>query len=751
MKHKSSLHRRFEEAKQQAAAQVIAHGEATTEQPPVQELPSVVTEDLDANVLATGPAAVVCIEPNPDNAKAAQDAYEELESKLNDRLGADLQSTTEGLALLRHEIAQTNLSGGFTPECAFFAAIAVEAHSDRLGFTDDTLTASFESAIASPEGKMSVSTEALDYTLEAVDEVGKHFGKKVAASFYRAMVPLWAMTKLSSARLDKVIEQASKMKGANKGGNIHVKSRLIAEGDHTSTDLAKGFAKAAEFLKYVMGPFAKQAKLDYSENMEVVFEKLTWAESLEDKVKAFDTIASGWKDPRSKLGDKASSPLIGNYQLFEDESLKYKGNNPALKKLDALANLNYPTMVGFQKAEGTASHAGSVDVKALSPDEIVKIGSAFKAAAGEFSAWRAYMETLSGVTSLAALFGPAAIFMLNPIWMVGWAAWSVIVTGKAMKRGNLEPKSGDSDAWMKDLRVVYDALNTSNRLRLHVSADAARVLNKITSNFVKIAKLSLKAHATASVESWDQATATDGVSVNETSPIEPTQEPGAHSQAPEGEVLPHQSTFQDQPAAKQDLNGTIESNGSPVEDVSQASAKVDTASDKDVVKEVLPATADTTQEVTNAKLSGEAPSGVTVPAAAEADKHADGSPVAAVEAPGQDTAQEVTDAALRAEAATGVDVPAAAHADNHADGKPVAAVDSATPDIDATVKDASLRAEPPKGMTATNQEPGVVADTKSDQPEKVVDAVQAPKSVHTVTVESRKAPPYWYRKVLKVG
>jgi hypothetical protein len=809
MKHKSNLHKRFEalQAQTQAAiidehagdnqgeAVVVADTSVPAEDTVVPATPEVATEDLDANVLATGPRAVVCIEPNTANVKAAASAYQELEERLGDDLDKEFEGTMESLRALRNDVTATNANGGFSALSAFFAGLAIEAHTNRLGENDATLTASFESAMQDGQNSTVIATDDLDVALEAVDHVWQTMGKRAAASFYRLLVPTWVQAKAAGHSLEALIKEANKVKQGKKV-TISVPSKLIAEGDEPSKDLVKSFAKAAEVLKYLIAEFPKDAARDYKDNINLIWDTFEKQPEVADFPKSFDKIAQGWKDPRAKLGDKASLPLIGNWKLFEDQDLKYHGDNAAVKKLDALANHNYPTVIGFQKHEGDANSGARVDVEGLSPQEVVQIAQAFLTATKSFGAYRAFMETLSGATSAFAIAGPGAVLMGGPLTLVGLtaalAAWG---TTLRIKHNNRSEPFGEYQHLKDDLRTLYDALHTSNRLRLHVGYDAGRVLVKIIHAFIKVAKLSLHTQAKAALESWDQATATDGVSVNETSPIEPTQVPAANAQAPEGEVVAKQPSFQDNPESKQDLNGVVqpatESSESPVEQFKPVDETINT----DVVKEVEAATADTTQAVNDAALTAEEPAATEPTAAAPSDEHADGAPPAATEQGkphtvastesadstpvedftstpdatiNTDVVQEVqaataatdpvvTDPALVEPAPTGVVEPAAAEADKKADGTPVAAVEPAGQNTDQQVTDAKLTASAPGGVT----EPAAAeADKQADNAAQIDPAVKSvggdtqqtvdKGAALTASAESLKGPairvPYWFKR-----
>lgn len=666
------------------------------------------TEDLDANVQATGPKAIACFNPAPDNAHAAAAAFHVIETRQEDEVREKVGTALESLRSLRAAIHATNAGDGFTPVAAFFANLAVEAHTSRLGFDERELTASFESAV---EGQATtIATESLDAALEAVDGVFN----RMKATAIRLFAPVWTRCKLLSKDLDVLAAKASRQSQA-RDVTIHVSAAQIAEGKDHSTDLAKSYARAAEFLKYLTGPFKEQAKADRDYNSGLV-QKLFDAKEDHDtaspeKIEAvLSQIANSWKDPRSKLGEGLTQPLIGNVQLFRDDDENvYRGDNEAAKKLNEFIVKSYPTLTGSQDVHEKAP-SGKVDVKALAGHEIAHLAADFKAAASNVGAMAAFLKKLRSVAFPFTALG-AALLSVDRDEAVGYTH------GAAYNYNNGSVASTSSTQYRRKSNLQYTlerAYWLSDRMTTHVAYDAARALLKIGHSFIKVSLLSLNAQAKAALESWDQATAVDGQSVNETSPIEPIMAPNAGNQAPAGEVIPKQATFQDGRGGKQDLCGAVESSSnSPVDDLSKphdlttltpgvkevqpatahtvgegaavesGNSPVEDFSKKDettlgqTVKEVAPATAQTAQVVGRATLGGEDSSTQQVPA---------GKPDTAV-APNQtgNTEQSVSPAALGGEAPTGVHQGAAADADKHAAGTTVAAVTATGGSTDQSV------------------------------------------------------------------
>lgn len=504
-------------------------------------------EDLDPQHAM--PHGAVLIEPNPQNAAEVAQAYSELQAEVDAEDSSDVAATIESLRQLKDDIDTANAAGGLSAESAFFAALSTESLLSRLGIAEEEHTASFESAITNPTGKMLVSTEALTATLEEVDRPYAQIGKKLTATVYRLLTPAWLLVKSSGRGIDELVAQARKIK-AKSGAKIRVKTKQITEGKGVSKDVPASLMRAAEILKYLVKDFSKQANEDMKVNARAltVFHK---ADSLEEIVACYPKILANWKDTRAKLGGNPSDPLIGNYRLFEDHALKYGGNNPALKKFDILANHNFPTLTGWQKDRSDAdSDAGMINIPALTPDQVVKVGLALKTAVDNFSAWKAFAEKISAAATTAAVGGAIAFPFVGNLTR---AAWLAVVFTKSIQHS----VRGDS-IYMDDVDTIYDACDTANRLRFHVSYDAGRVLRKIIKLYKQLAKESLKAHATASTEAMDNATASVGDSVNETAPNEPVQAPPMEAQAPPEEVVPHQPSFQDNPESHQNLFGNVQ-------------------------------------------------------------------------------------------------------------------------------------------------------------------------------------------------
>lgn len=511
-------------------------------------------EDLDANVMSTGPKAIACFNPSVDNAKAAAAAFHAIESRREDEAREEVGTALESLRDLRDSISTTNAADGFTSVSAYFANLAVEAHTSRLGFSERELTASFESAV---DGQSTtIATESLDAALEAVDGVFN----RMKATAIRLFAPVWTQCQLLSRSLDALAATASKHPHAA-NAHIQVRASLIAEGSGHSEDLAKSYARAAEFLKYLTGPFKEQAKADQHYNDGLV-------QKLFDVKEEYDTvppekidevlakIASDWKDPRSKLGADLTKPLIGNIQLFRDEDGEdvYRGENAAGRKLNEFIVKNYPTLTGSQSSDAKGPK-GTVEVKALGGHEIAHLAADFKAACTNVSAMSAFLKKIRSVlfpfTALGALFSH-----VDHDEAVGHTR------GGSFNHGDGSYSSTSSVMYRRKSSLQYTlerAYWLSSRMSTHVAYDGARALLKVGHSFIKVSTLSLNAQAKLAVESWDQATAVDGVSVNETSPIEPSMTPNAANQAPVGEVVPKQETFQDGKGGKQNLNGAVES------------------------------------------------------------------------------------------------------------------------------------------------------------------------------------------------
>lgn len=545
-------------------------------------------EDLDPEAAQVQPASVIL--PTPDHARETEAAYRAVEESSLGHAADEADHVVGSIEALRGQIEAANESEGLDAESAYFAAFAVESLLKRCGMQDPSVTASFESAVTVPEGKTKVSTEALDAALEAANSIGA----RIKASFIRALNPVWIRTRHLGSALDSLVTDARGVRGNGTKPTIEVASKLIAEGDKPSTDLKASFSKAAEILKYMVKDFGKQANADFIANMDVMWKEihqhfakdsngLSKADfgsfSSDDIKKALERVAADWKDPRVKLGGDPAAPLVGGYQLFAkiEESDRmfgldpYKGNDPVVKKFLSLAYDAYPTVAGSTHSSGDADTRTKVEVAALSPEEIIQIANGFRDAVDNFGAWRAFVEKLSGITSLAALFGPAAALMSGPFMLQAYLVWVGILFGKAIARVKVH-----SDMPLVEIKAMHAAQETSNRMRLHVGYDAGLVLLRIGHTFINLAKQSLNAYAHASAEAFDQQSSIDGQSVHETAPNEPVQTPGSQNLAPQGEVMPHQNSWEDQPASFQ-----------TIEDDAEIAASIESIQDRLVEIDVL--------------------------------------------------------------------------------------------------------------------------------------------------------------------
>lgn len=513
-------------------------------------------EDLDAQHFEQ--RAAVLIEPNPQNVLEAAQAYAELQRQTTDEETAQFSTAVENLTVIRDKIMAANDTGGLSSENAYFASVATESWLNTLGLEDEQQIVSFESAVKAGDGLATVSVESLDATLESVDSSLKTFGRRAVATLHRLFLPSWILTKQVGKGLEKFITAAGHLK-AKPGATIKVKTSSILVGDGPSKHLADDFQKAATILQYMIKTFGDDAKADYAFNTQLtakLFEENNEASQAET---VMTKLYSKWKDPRRKLGGDPSAPLLGNHVLFTDHELKYEGDSAIAKKFDVLANHAYPELIGYTKrSSNNDADSRMIEVPALTPEEIAKIAMTLADAHRAFGFWASKWEDLKAATTVATVAGGLLAFT-NFVTFPVFAAWTIMLHIKVFRReGDMETKAGDG--WFaEDVRTVYDATVTASRMGFHVPHDASRVLRITTRLFKKLAAASMAAHASTSTEAFDNATATVGVSVNETAPNEPTQAPPPNNQAPVGEVAAHQPSFQDNPESHQDLNGNVHS------------------------------------------------------------------------------------------------------------------------------------------------------------------------------------------------
>lgn len=454
------------------------------------------TEDLDFGAVLTGPSPAVTIQPEPSHLHELRDTYQRLEADAEGEAAGEIKQTVTGLESIRDALEYSNARGGISAESACFAALAISTYNRRLGMESESLTTGLESAIDNPTGKMIISTEALTASIEGVDHVGREFFKRAGSTYYRAVIPTWSLVKLAGMGIEGLVQRASKI-GTKSGATITVRARSIAEGDGPSKDVAASLQRATSTLSYLVKGFADDADAAFRANTTSVNRLFQSKEddygdmeyggmSTEEIHHAMEQLLTRWRDPRIKLGDKLSTPLIGGYKLFDDHSLKYKGDYTPAKKFDELANHGYPTLIGWSSDNEVARD--KVEIAALTPTQIVQIGKALQQTVKNFGFWASMAEKFAAQATVA---GPTILT-------------AVTVTAKVNRRYEDESRTAYSEVQNSDsaeLATVKDALATSNRLRFHVAYDAGRILRKIIGVYKDLAKKSLKAYAVSSNES----------------------------------------------------------------------------------------------------------------------------------------------------------------------------------------------------------------------------------------------------------
>jgi hypothetical protein len=515
--------------------EAFAQSKAAAVEPAVEavvpEALAVGVEDLDPGAIKSTHATIIA--PNSNNTAEVNQLYRELEVEAESQAQDHLTKTVESLHEIRDLIDEANQSGGLSAESAYFAAFSIESLSTRLGLQPDPLIVSFESAIGNPDGKVTVSTEALAATLEGVDNNVAEIFKRGAAVIYRYITPLWSMIKIAGMGIDGIVVKTRKVKPVA-GAKIKISGKRIMEGNAPAPHVADAMVKAGEILKYMIKSFSGNAVRDFNDNLKAAKAIVDANAAGDFELSDMEALWSHWKDPRTKIGQNPSAPIIGNRRFFQDQSLKYKGDNAVAKKFDEFANLSYPSLVGFQDYDADEK-VGKVTIDALTPDQIVAIGGALRQAVNDFGWFRAFVERQA---SQSTMFGGSPIQHFRR---------------RAGLRAALRTGAFGTD----EMNTIKDAFETSNRMRFHVGYDAGRVLRQVIHLYRELATKSLKAHLVATTEAIDQATATDGYSVNETSPIEPVQVSGVGDLAPEGPVMPVQTSINDAPESMQDLNGPV--------------------------------------------------------------------------------------------------------------------------------------------------------------------------------------------------
>lgn len=502
-------------------------------------------EDLDPGEVEQGPEKAVTISPDPRTVEEVSNTFKELAADDQADNLDEAKSAVESLNAMVALVEADNAKGGLDAPSAALASIAVESLTDYIGLNWKQDHTSMESAIASLDGKQVVSLEALKASLEGVDAPFKEGLKRLGAAFRRTIEPNYLLVKASGHGLDDIIKDASSIRATGKA-TIEVKASKIAVGDSASKNVAADLIKAAEILSFLTVRFTKEAEDDFVFNDHLTQKLMGRVEEVSEFSATMKDLLGKWRDPRKKLGGDPTDPIIGNYQFFTDQSLKYTGKEPSAVAFDKLANLAYPKLVGYHESgRAGSSDASKLTIPALSPADIIKIGTALKHAVDEFSAWESLLNRGSFLTMTAGTVGVAAAAAATVLSgnLLAFGVWLTVYVAGFMKlakrlEGQGEKKPGEG-IMAEDIRTVYDAWATSSRLRFHVGYDAGVVLRKVNGLFKDLARASIKAwQQQASTEAMDDHTAVDGQSTCDDAPNDPTQSAAAKNLTPEEAVLP---------------------------------------------------------------------------------------------------------------------------------------------------------------------------------------------------------------------
>lgn len=423
-------------------------------------------EDLNPAAPVTGQTQV--IEPQVSAVHEAVMAANDKELRQNEEMIDDAGEIVENIADVRNEVAAANEEGGLSAESLLFASIAMEANYRRLGQQVPCELVSVESFPKTGE-RLVVNLESLDVSLEGFFDSVVELGKRALSAYTRNMTATWTSLNVQLMATKRYLQAAKRAKIPNEGKVKITEWRVSKNKSSVVDNVPKELAATIDMLVEVMEPMTKAAGPAFEANIKAANALNT--DSEESFKTSLQHIVSNWKDPRAKYGHtKLVEPLLGGVSLFVDKPKTYYGDMALAKKLDALAHDAYPTTYGFRGDSGRKFGIGYIP--AFSTEDINTVGSKCIRAVQALTWWRATMEKLSGVFS--------------DVTMVGKIARRS--RGKMIGRGFGGVKNEFSD----EIRMLREALATSNRLRFHIGYDAGMDLMFQLRTFNLIAKGSLK-------------------------------------------------------------------------------------------------------------------------------------------------------------------------------------------------------------------------------------------------------------------
>ncbi len=404
---------------------------------------------------------------------------------------ADVLAGTEALEEVQERIAECNDNGGLSKESMAFAMLAIQHATRSLGVCDNLIsfpaTESFDE-----QGRATVDDRVLQLATEGLATTAGDIARRQYSATLRAWRFLGTQITFQRDSLDRIVKLAEKTKGTQDTTAIEVDFDRLHQDGKVPADPTAFLTDYYSQYSRIQKKWLQTAGAAWGANMKLV------ATLKRDTDRDFESslakIANEFADCRKLAGIDPNMVVPGGYRFFQDRKSTYSGDLAAAKKLDDLANKNYPRRMGDMRRIG---ELGKVEVKPLTAAQVQKLCKSAKNAMLPISVVDTFYESLSSMSTS---------FVAGPLWMVPFLKPVLmgVTAGHVGVKGLIHgiTRSRATMGWGKDIRKKYrgelralrDAMRTSNHLIWHFMFDTTSVTTGINSAMLAYCRRSLKTY-----------------------------------------------------------------------------------------------------------------------------------------------------------------------------------------------------------------------------------------------------------------
>lgn len=256
---------------------------------------------------------------------------------------------------------------------------------------------------------VTVSTEALGDMLNAGLKAMSKMANRALDEFIRSLAFVGTRTSVNSSKAKKVIAEANKAKGdVPKGTVLKIRgnSFLTRNGEKMSADAqVKYLIESYGIFSYLTTTYIDAVISAFRSNANLADTINTASDDAFKK--SFEKFVAGFRDPRDKLPFNGNTHILpGRTRFFEDGKSAYSGNDPTLKKLDAIATKRQPKSVLESTRENTSIFEKGPELEAFNKAQVLELAKAVVKFGDSVDKGAVAMRSLLATFRTGALFIP---------------------------------------------------------------------------------------------------------------------------------------------------------------------------------------------------------------------------------------------------------------------------------------------------------------------------------------------------------